>query len=179
MLYDKRLAEEVIINRAKQVRPGSFVRLGYCTELPVKAEFKKQGIRIRKITFKTVRLGVHYDNIKKVIERKKALENVTNSNTSRTNNYSWLIPQKISYNSNTDKKYIYAAYAPNSNTVCNYIVESDGNQSYYNQETFMQECRDYIINSYWGDTSTNKQKHTPDVFTISLENIFKIGDVVA
>lgn len=161
MKFDIMSAEE-IIEAVKARKAGSFFRIFYKTELPVKAAFKKAGIRIIKITASTVRCGVDYNNIASVIER-KAAEEYRDSITGQ-NNYSWIIEDRILHNSNTNCDYVRIATVPNhSNTSSVYwtITDTDENLA----EDFNHE---YVVDSYF------KTSDPAPVKNIKFENILGI-----
>lgn len=162
MKFDILSAEE-IINAVKAKKAGAMFRLTYKTELPVKAAFKKLGIRIIKITHSTVRCGVDYDNIASVIER-KAAEDYKES-IARQNNYSWVLENRILFNNKTNNNYIRIATVPNhSNTTSEYITITD------EDEVIAKDFNhDYVINSYF------TPKESAPVKNIKFENIIGIN----
>lgn len=140
-------------------------RIRYKSEMPVKAEFKKQGIRIIKVTEATVRFGVDYEHIGTVIERKSD-ESYTPA--VRENNYEWVVENKICHNSKTDKDYVrFATLNGGAHKKVIYILV-DSLEETYDVETLTEEQMNYVQNSYWNRT-------TPEVQNISFENIISVG----
>ena len=50
----------------ESLKPGVYANIVYNVECPVKAEFKKQGIRVKKMVSMTARFKINYNNIAKV-----------------------------------------------------------------------------------------------------------------
>lgn len=145
------------------IKPGVFTRLTYVSELPLKAEFKKQGYRVVKTNSITTRFGIHYGNIKEVKERDSESSNAPSEKVS---NFSWVIKDNLQYNSKTEKYYL-----------CTYPTKRGRNSSakysvYLPDGTHYDELSDFnhdwVINSYWGKGITNMMK-------INIDNIVKIG----
>jgi hypothetical protein len=166
------LKKELIIDEAKKIKSGTFTRLCYKSELPVKAALKKQGWKVTKITQTSTRLGVNYGNIASVIAR-KAEESLVET-VQRTNNYEWVIKNKVSYNSSTDKLYLFVARInKGSNTKSFYIVENTvSGECHIVDKLDNTEFAELIIPSYW-----NKGSNYPEVQRISFENVYRIGSV--
>ena len=80
---------------------GRFFKIGYITELPLKAEFKKIDYKIYKYTSRITRTGVAYNNLKNVKEN--------NREWSRSSKSLWKIKNKIKTNISTNKDYIIIA----------------------------------------------------------------------
>lgn len=154
---------ESITNALKNVKPGTFTRLVYKSEMPVKAEFKKMGYKVVKITSTTTRFGIHYGNIKEV------KENASNDKYFKVNEaLKWIVKDIIQYNSNTEKYYL-----------CTYPTIKGRNSStkydiYLNGERVMEGIdiidRNMIINSYWSGKSSKT-----NMMKINVDNIIKIG----
>ena len=66
-----------IITVIKSLKPGSFVRIGYKTEPPMKAEYRNQGYKVIKTTTMTTRFGIDYHNIHSVKIREQENKNET------------------------------------------------------------------------------------------------------
>lgn len=146
-----------------QIKNGVFTRFGFETQVPVKANMK-DNISITKTTFITGRTGVNYNNLKAVKERENK------STVKRTNNYSWIINNKLKYNSNTDKYYLQVATNKNANIKCFYQVYKNGKINVYNTKKSLQEkFGEYCINSYF------KEKEEPAVMSINIDNVIKIN----
>lgn len=112
-----------IIDKIKKIRNGSFFPITYKTELPVRASFKKDGVKVVKVTSVVTRTGVNYEHIGYVIRKKATGELI---DTTRTNNYSWVVPNKVAYNSNTDCTYLRIAPVKNGTAHSYYLVTKNG-----------------------------------------------------
>ena len=163
----KTLSSDEIISKVSAIKNGQMCRICYRSELPVKAEFKHKGIKIIKVTEATVRFGVAYEHISTVKERKS---DETYSPITKTNNYEWVIENKICRNSNTGKEYVrFATLNKGSHKKVLYIVVDSMNET-YTAESLSEEEKIYVQNSYWNRTSPT------EVQNISFENIIRIGN---
>lgn len=165
MTDEKRLE---LIQEAKDIKPGVCVRIGYTSDVPVKAEHKRNGVVIKKIVSTTGRIGVKYKNIKKVQERVAA--NATRLQAG-TNNYTWIIENKIKHNSNTNKDYLQIATFPEGDhtKVC-YEVNDKGICKYYFSKDELRKsyAGKYVRNSYFD------KKSATEVYAVNLENVFRL-----
>lgn len=167
------MTREEIINTINNIKAGEFFRITYKSVLPLKAEFKKQGYSIVKTTEATVRTGCDYDNLESVKEAKeeKTQNGITESKP-RTNNYQWVIEDKVSYNTNTDKYYLRIAPLNNggANKKTTYTVTNLTET--YTLEKLEETEKSLVIASYFGNA------YTPSpVQNISFDNIISIGKV--
>ena len=154
-----------IENEISKIHGGSFFRLAYKSDVPLKAEFKKSGCTITKVTEKTCRLGVNYLHIGTVINRRETEGEPTRK---VTNNYEWIIPNRIAYNTNTGKKYISIATAKKSATRTKYII-TDAKMNVKTVDKLNDIDKEMIIDSYFrNSTPTEVQK-------ICLDNILSIN----
>lgn len=112
-----------IIDKIKNLRNGTMFRITYKTDMPVRASFKKDGVKIVKVTSVVTRTGVNYDHIGYVI---KAKANGEITDSTKTNNYSWVVPNKVAYNSNTDCTYLRIAPIKNGTSKTYYLVTKNG-----------------------------------------------------
>jgi hypothetical protein len=171
----KKLSSDVVINVVNNIESGRFFRICYESEVPLNAATKKQkNVHISKVVETTARTGVEYNNIERVIERKE-----TKSDDAPvrawTNNYEWVIPNKVKYNSNTKKNYLQIApITKGGNTKVKYVISTDGNDIEVDPSNFESVAKDYVIPSYF-----NKRGDVPEVMTINCENIVRIDNVVA
>ena len=164
---------EVIINALKSIKPGCLFRITYKSELPVKAEFKKNGYRLVKITEATVRTGVDYSNIQSVIEKRENASEDGAVAKQRENNFEWIIRDRVSYNSNTNKFYARVATLRNGGAnIHSKFILVDSMSETYELEKLSESQKDIVQNSYWNRASA------PEVQNISFENIISIGKVV-
>jgi hypothetical protein len=174
------LSSEVIISTISKVRPGSLVRIGYTTSVPVKAEYKKLGYKVTKVVLTTVRTGVKYDNLSAVIARRAELmaEVQGEPKKERKNNFVPVIPNKVYHNTNTGKDYLYvASFNKGHNTFVQYIVEDPftGKTVVMTKEEFLEsEYKTLPIDSYY-----KRADGQHDVFNISFEGVYKIGNIEA
>ena len=145
------LTKDEIISEAAKVRPGTITRVGYRTFLPVKAAYKKQGVEIMKVVNTSVRLGVRYNRIASVIAR-KAEEGLKEA-IQRTNNYEWVLENKVCFNTQTGKHYLYAASLNGGHhTYTEYYVKpADGRVDHLSASQFKGSgfAEEYVIPSYF------------------------------
>lgn len=160
---------DIITEAVNKVKNGTCVRIGYTSQVPVKAKFK-DSISIKKMVATTVRLGVGYGNIKTVKERQAA----NAAKSARMNNYSWVVKNKIKYNSSKDSFYLSVVTFPKGDhTKSVYEVCKDGNYSYfYSKDELKKYVGDYINDSYF-----NKKSKT-ETYSINIDNVYRVGDVV-
>ena len=148
---------EKIVEAVKHNHPGSFFRIAYSTELPIKASFKKQGYQIIKHVTQTVRTGCNYKNIK------DAPISVTPGKVS--SNYEWILRNSINYNHSTNKFYLNVyPISKGAHTVSTYHVIYDGEDEIMD----INDIKDMVIDSYWKPSIPTKKK------MISFDNISKI-----
>lgn len=170
------LGKEAILNEAARIKPGTITRVGYRTFLPVKAAYKKQGVEVMKVVETSVRLGVSYSKIASVIAR-RAEEGLKEA-IERTNNYEWVLANKVCFNSKTSKYYLYAASLNGGhNTHAHYYVKhADGRIDSLTAQEFKSSpyAEEYIIASYFKGSGS-----APEVRNIAFDNIFRIGNVIA
>lgn len=82
----------------ENIHPGSFFRIKYSVEVPLKAEYKNMGYKIIKTVYTTSRTGIRYMNINGVTPSEKKSD--------KPSNWSWEKKNYISYNSNTGSYYL-------------------------------------------------------------------------
>lgn len=166
----KTLLKEQITSAAKAVRGGAIARITYKTEVPVKAEFKKQGYKVIKIVETSVRFGVNYHNIASVIKRKSNAEYIT---TSRTNNYEWIVKNRIKHNNKTDKDYLVVATLPvGHNTKVKYLIEGTFVGTIDMGPTIDSHYKHIILDSYF-----RKASEMREIKNIAFENIIAINKI--
>lgn len=150
---------ENIIRIITGIKPGTFTRLTYITELPLKAEFKKQGYKIFKTNAITTRFNIHYGNIKEVKEKLSDVPYTMNEALE------WIVKNTIQYNKNTNSYYL-----------CTYPTKKGRNpHSVYTVYTpsggvyeISEPNKNWVIDSYWNKKATQMMK-------INVNNILKIG----
>lgn len=164
------LNREQIIDATNSVRNGTIARVTYKSEVPLKAEFKKQGYRLIKITETSARFGVDYGKISSVIARRAEQ---TEPTVQRTNNYEWVIRNKVKYNTKTDKEYLVLAnFNKGHNTKSKYILEGTFVGTIDMGDSIDGHYSHLVIDSYY-----KKPNGTTEVKTIAFDNIMRINDV--
>lgn len=162
------LEYDEIFNILKNIPNGRFIRIEYKTNLPVKAEHKKAGWRVVKVTDKTARTGVSYQAI--LDESKK--EANANSDEKKEPVFEWILKDKLCRRKSNGKDYVYLTSAKNANVKTQYkVVYPDGHS------VVTESLDDYkylIIDSYFSKTPTTNKA---DVYTIGIENVIRINDL--
>ena len=155
-----------IEERIKKLHGGSFTRIAYISELPLKAEYKKIGCKIQKVTEKTCRLGIKYLNIGRVKELReindKPIKEVTN-------NYEWIIPNRIAYNTATGKKYLAITNYSKPYIKVKYII-TDEKLNVRTVSKLNDDDIEMIIPSYF-----SSKKEVPIVQKIVLDNVLSLN----
>ncbi len=167
------LSRETILDEVSKVKNGTIARIGYKTELPVKAEYKKRGVKIIKFVETSARLGVNYHHIASVIARKA--EEQLEQAVQRANNYEWIIKDKVRHNTKTEKDYLYvASFNKGHNTKSVYILypENGEPKTLTAEELTNSIYKHYVIDSYWKPTG-----YSSEVRNISFENIIRINKI--
>lgn len=150
----------MIIDNLKQVleniRPGSFFRIKYEVDVPLKAEYRNKGYKIIKTVSTTSRTGVRYMKINGVTPTEKKSD--------KPSNWSWEKKNYISYNSNTGKYYLNLyPIATNSFTHVEY-------KAYFNGEEYQNFSPDMIIPSYFKKDGGFSTK----ILKININNIIEL-----
>ena len=149
---------EAIIKRVSEIPAGRFFRVRYITKVKVKAEYEKQGISIFKIVDTTTRTGVKYSSL---IDKHKLNEYPA---TEKTNNWEWVVKDRIKHNTKTGKDYlVIAPIEKGSNTKVEYVITDNEGSAVRTKE----EIKCYVIPSYW---KTDK----PTIMNVTLENILLV-----
>ena len=153
---------EAIIKRVSEIPAGRFFRVRYTTKVKLKAEYEKQGYSILKIVDTTTRTGVKYQNIAGV-ELKDKFED----KQPKTNNWEWVVKDRIKHNTNTGKDYlVIAPISKGSNTVKSYVLTTPDGVS-----NTIPECdvkNTYTVPSYW------KDGEKPAVMNVTLEIVLTV-----
>lgn len=143
-------------------RNGTFFKINYRTEVPVKAEFKKTGINLVKFTEKIVRTGINYNNIQAVINKKSSPDYVEPS--PKQNNKEWLVSNKLFYNTKTEGYYARFGICNGSKSKTKYVAyDANGNEIEFD--------KNYARDSYWDKPN----KEIPQVFDLKIDNILSIS----
>jgi hypothetical protein len=164
------LDREQIINAVKAVRGGTITRVTYKTEVPIKAEFKRQGYKITKIVETTARIGVNYGHLPSVMARN---EESTYDTPQRTNNYEWIIKDRICHNTKTNKDYVaLISFNKGHHTKVKYIIEGTFVGAIDMGSEIDKVYRHIVLDSYF------KKPSTPTEFRrVAFENIIRINNV--
>ena len=156
-----------LVGVMEAIRPGTMARISYKTELPMKAEFRKQGYGLIKVVETTARFGVKYSNLKSVIAKRSAPDYVPSF---KANNNIWLLENKISQNEKTGKIHVRFVPMPSgSNRKSVYVfVDSNGCMFELGYDV-PASFKDMVQNSYWDNKSG-----MPDIQTICVDNVLYI-----
>lgn len=157
---------ESIIAAVKGIRHGTMCRISYKSEPTLKAECRKKGIKIVKYTEATVRLGVKYDNIGSVIERKTAEGYVP---TNREYDGYWLVDNILYHNNKTGTDTLRVTNVPEHANKHSYFVITDENGVEQTVDTLSDEQREYITNSYFGNRGFS------EVQSIKVDNVLRLA----
>lgn len=150
----------------KDIHSGSFFRIGYITELPLKAAYAKEGWRIVKMTESTVRTGINYRKIQSVIKDQESRSEVIRS---RKNNVVPVQPRRIYKNVVTDQMYLRVfPTQKGTNKNASYILVTP-DRSPYTFKDMDEEMREMVRDSYF------TQKSRP-IETLKIDNIYKVGE---
>lgn len=143
-----------ITNRLNEIHNGSFHKIIFKSEPPMKAIYRKSGFKIIKVTEMIMRTGISYE----AISTKTASEE---SSTNRTNNYESVIKNKLLFNTKTQKH--YARVYPYSNVKsCYYAVSGP-------KMVPVDDISEYVISSY-----LNRKANDVAVLNISIDNILSL-----
>jgi hypothetical protein len=166
----KMLTKEEIVNAIKAVRGGTIARITYKTEVPIKAEFKRKGYKIIKIVETSARIGVNYGHLPSVISRNESNNGETSN---KTNNYEWIIKDRVCHNTKTNKDYVaLVSFNQGHHTKVKYVIDGTFVGSIDMGNEIDKVYRHIVLDSYF------KKPSTPTEFRrIAFENIIKINDV--
>lgn len=159
-----------IVDIINNIHGGCFARIYYKSELPLLKEYENAGYKITKFTKTNCRIGVNYNNIGTVIERKKIAKP---SNRKYTNNYEWITPNRIAYNRNTNEYYVQIATSTSPYSKSSYVLDMPGKRIFADKIT--DEMRQYIKPSYIGDD----KKPISEVRKIKLNNVISVNQIYA
>ena len=156
---------EMVIQALENIHPGSFFRISYKTELPLKATFSKQGYKIYRLCQSTVRTGINYGNIRFVIEERSQRPE---SSSSHKSNIVPVIKNKVYRNSETDQMYlrIYPT-KKGTNKVSYYAIHNPDGEVLFT-DSLDSEFGYMVRESYF------KGRFSP-ISMIKLENISQVG----
>lgn len=152
---------EEIMSRIEELPNGRFFRMKYLTKLPVKAEFEKEGTVVMKVVETTCRTGVAYNKLAAVIA--KVTKKIPAAD--KENNWEWILPNKVKFNTNTKKSYfVIAPIKKGANTNKTYILSQRDVLRIVGEE----EIKEFVRDSYW------TEKEMPNVMNITLDNVLTI-----
>lgn len=155
------MTKNELMNAIKNIRNGSFFKMSYSTNVPVKACYKKVGIEVVKNVSCIARTGVKYNNIASVIAKKSDPNYVAPA--PRANNKEWIINNKIYKNTNTNTDYFRIGCPSATKSKVNYTAyDVNGNKIPFD--------KDFIIDSYWAN-----KNEKPPVFDVKIDNVIEIG----
>ena len=157
---------EMIIEALNNIHPGSFVRIGYRTELPLKSSFSKQGCKIVRVSESTVRTGINYNNIGSVIEERMGRLEAPRA---RRKVITSVIKNKIYKNLDTDQMYLRVYPTRKGTNKKNTYLVTNADGSRYFSHTVDSNMKEMIRDSYFTD------KFRP-VSMIKIDNVYRIGD---
>lgn len=157
---------EKVLEALNNIHPGSFVRIGYYTELPLKSSFSKQGYKILRASNSTVRTGINYYNIQSVIEEKSKKEQQP---VARKKTLTSVIKNKIYKNIETEQLYLRVyPTSKGTNKVNTYFLISPDTSIQMVTE-ISPEMKNMVRDSYF------TEKFRP-ISMIKLENLYRIGN---
>ena len=168
----KFLTYNQIMAAAANCRNGSYIRVGYSKELKMLKDWQERGIRAYKLTETTVRLGVAYNKIAAVVARKAA--EADKPKVERANNWSWVIPNKVKYNSNTGNTYLQVATVNGGHNTHNQFLVYDPHIGWTLFEKPEWELSEYYMMT---DVKSREPRKgaAPEIYTITFDNIYKLG----
>lgn len=172
----KYLTYNEIMAEAGKCKNGCITRVGYSKELKMLKGWKELGYRAYKLTETSVRLGVNYFNIAAVIAKKADEEGKPKKE--RVNNYSWVLPNKVKYNSNTGKTYLQVATLNHGHNTKNQFLVFNPYEGWLVLEKDEWELSEYFMMLEASSKERNKGDK-PDVYTITFDNIFRLGKTQA
>lgn len=142
-----------IIESLNAIHNGSFHKVIFKSELPIKAFYKNSGIKVIKLTEMVMRTGINY---KAIAPEKEG------SSDNRTNNYQSIMKNKLLFNTNTNKYYVRVY--PYSNVKSAYYVVKGIHMEPIN------DISEYVINSYLNKRNSND----PIVLNVNIDNIVSL-----
>lgn len=147
------------------IKNGTLGTIEYETALPVNKVAKASGLQVFCRTKKMVRFGASYKNLVTNLEKAEVKP--------RENNYSWVLKNKVSHNSKTEKDYIRVSNI-NRRTISReyFIVGDSGIKS--SPVSSVNEFAELLQPSYLKGKAGSK----PVVQNICIENLISINGVM-
>ena len=171
-MKDCMLTKEQIITAINNIRGGTVARVTYKTEVPIKAAFKKMGYRIIKGVETTARIGVNYGNIASVKSRNE--ETPYDHTSSRTNNYEWVVKDRIRHNAKTGKDYVVlVGFNKGHHTKVKYLIEGTFVGTIECDDAIDDAYKHLVLESYLSPKTT----HPTEIKNVAFENIIRINDM--
>lgn len=164
---------EEVIKEVTNIPNGQIFRLAYCKSIPLLKKMDDGTTKIFKITSMFCRTGVAYNEIAHV---KELNESRTEPKRQYTNNYEYLVKNKIKYNTKTQKHYLQVATLNEGhNTKTEYVVIKGNEINHYNKESFWENFSDIITAA---DRKPKTESDTQiDVMTINCDNIIQVNNL--
>lgn len=149
-------------------KPGVFTTINYLVDCPVKAEYKKLGIQVRKNVTTKARFNINYKNIASVKER---LSNEEDKKP-RANNYVPIVANLLYHNTNTDKDYlnVYTIKGNHSKRKYEVNIPSNGLDVWHIWSEDRVREEGFLINSYFSGKSGENE-----MYRINVNNILSIN----
>lgn len=147
----------------EEIKNGTLGTVEYKSEVPINKDAKKEGVKIVSWTKKMVRFGAAYKNLIKGEE--------PTEKKPRTNNYSWVVINKVAHNNSTEKDYIRVSNINRKTIRRMYALFM--NDEIQKVTANVEELANYLQPSYL----QNKTYQKPVVQNISLENVVSINGV--
>lgn len=141
----------------QNIKNGTFGVVEYETEVPTNKFAKDSGIKIYCKTKKMVRFGAAYKN----------LVSATSEVKPRTNNYTWVVENKVAHNSNTEKDYLRISNINRKTISKSYRFVTPSSITYTDSLSGYEE--------FLRPSTTNSNFTRPVVQNISMENLVSIN----
>lgn len=160
---------EKIKKELETISKEEVFELEYCKPIPLLKKFQDSNMTFYKITKMKCRTGVSYAELPKLQELKES--SADNPKRQYTNNYEYILENKLKYNRKTEKYYLQVVPTNEPdcfNTV--YRVFENGGLKYMTKEAFLKEYADFIT------AKDKKSSDVPvDILTINCDNVFHLN----
>ena len=145
------------------IKPGTFTKFAYRSEVPVKAKYK-DNVKIVKYSKAIGRFGIKYTNLKSV---KEQLSQVPKKDYKKNPNEYWIFKNILKYNKNTDKYYmtVYTSQHKNKNV---FLVYTDKGLDIVHD---LNGFKEYVLPSYFNKKSSGKE-----TYCVCLDNVIYVGN---
>ena len=152
-----------IINKLNNYKKGTFIRIGWKSEIESKAA-EKIGIKVIKESEATVRLGVTYSHLKKIKESISAKENKEGESRAPWFKRSSLFGLLIEHKNDNSKQYLQM-----------FPIGRNGNPKVYYFVNGQPIMKEQLQQTGYCNNSVFTPKGEVTVFNIPIENIRFIG----